>query len=428
MIKSLRRKFIAVTMISVVLVLALIIGIIDISSYLNIDQSAKQRMNMLIADQTGEKMMKPEGNPTDGGEHFGNNPISAETKFEMRYFIVVLNSKGNIVEVNTDSIASIGRNLARQKAKALYEKNKTSGYDGNYKYQTTSVTVDGNVDTMYLFLDCSRELGTFYSFLYASILVSLVGIALVFILVVISSKVIVKPVAESYEKQKRFITDASHEIKTPLAIIEANAEVIEMESGESEWLDSIKRQIKRLSSLTEKLVFLSKMDEESTKIEMTDVLFSELVEETAESFTAVALAQKKEFVCDIAQNLHLLGNEGMLRQMVSLLIDNAMKYSNEQGKIRIHLYENPKNHARILTIYNTVEIIRPGNQDILFERFYREDESRNSKTGGHGIGLSVVKAIVLAHHGKISAQSADGTSIIFTISLEHSSRNEAISG
>ena len=166
----------------------------------------------------------------------------------------------------------------------------------------------------------------------------------------------------------------------------------------------------------------------STKIEMTDVLFSELVEETAESFTAVALAQKKEFVCDIAQNLHLLGNEGMLRQMVSLLIDNAMKYSNEQGKICIHLYENPKNHARILTIYNTVEIIRPGNQDILFERFYREDESRNSKTGGHGIGLSVVKAIVLAHHGKISAQSADGTSIIFTISLEHSSRNEAISG
>ncbi|MBQ2466635.1 MAG: HAMP domain-containing histidine kinase, partial [Lachnospiraceae bacterium] len=270
----------------------------------------------------------------------------------------------------------------------------------------------------YVFLDCSRELATFTSFFRASLIVSAIGALSYLVLVLIFSKIVLRPVAESYEKQKRFITDASHEIKTPLAIIDANTEVIEMEAGESEWTKSIRNQIKRLTSLTEKLVFLSRMDEESTKLEMREFNLSELVDETLDSYEAVAISKGKELERIIAPEVRYYGDETNLRQMLSLLLDNAMKYSDEQGTIRVKMERITKGKQRCkLTVYNTVESIEVGNHDAYFERFYRADESRSTKTGGHGIGLSVVKAIVQAHKGKVTAESKDGKSLQFVIML-----------
>ncbi|MBQ1609245.1 MAG: HAMP domain-containing histidine kinase [Lachnospiraceae bacterium] len=251
-----------------------------------------------------------------------------------------------------------------------------------------------------------------------SLIVSAIGALSYLVLVLIFSKIVLRPVAESYEKQKRFITDASHEIKTPLAIIDANTEVIEMEAGESEWTKSIRNQIKRLTSLTEKLVFLSRMDEESTKLEMREFNLSELVDETLDSYEAVAISKGKELERIIAPEVRYYGDETNLRQMLSLLLDNAMKYSDEHGTIRVKMERITKGKQRCkLTVYNTVESIEVGNHDAYFERFYRADESRSTKTGGHGIGLSVVKAIVQAHHGKVTAESKDGKSLQFVIML-----------
>lgn len=416
MIKKLRQKFILITMCSIVLVLGGIIGIINAANFYSINQNAEQRLDILA--ENGGKFPKKE-NPQrkiliEGEKPMGKE-LSPEAPFETRYFTVTVDLDGSVLLVDTGQIAAVSAETAEKYAVELYEKGKTSGWKGHYKYCAISYQENNQGNVMYIFLDCGRELFTFYSFFFASILVSLIGILLVFLLVLVLSRIAVKPVAESYEKQKRFITDASHEIKTPLTIIDASTEVLEMENGENEWTKSIRNQIQRLTSLTEKLVFLSRMDEESTKPQMAEFSLSDAVSEVVQSFEAVAAAQGKTLRAEVEEMISFCGEEMMIRQMVSLLLDNAMKYSDDCGTITLQLKRKGK--SRELVVMNTVEKIDRGNLDILFERFYRPDDSRNSETGGYGIGLSVVKAIVDAHKGKIHARSEDGKSIVFTVIL-----------
>lgn len=404
MIKQLRFKLVAIAMVSMILVLTLIIGGINIANYANINDTTDMRLNM-IADTT-EKF------PSDRRNNPGFWKLSAEAPFDIRYFTVTLLENGTVSTINTGKISAISTEDASKLAVSLYEKNRQNGYYENYKFITKQLN---NNRIMYIFLDCERELNTFYSFLFASLAVSLAGLFLVFILVLAFTNLILKPVAESYAKQKRFITDASHEIKTPLTIIDANTEVLEMMEGENEWTQSIRNQIKRLTRLTEKLVFLSRMDEETSALEMADFSLSDAILDTAEPFLAVASTKNRTLTLSIAPDIHFYGNEGSLRQAISLLLDNAIKYSNEEGQITLSLEMSGKN--RVLKVFNTVENITPGNKDILFERFYRADDSRSTQTGGYGIGLSVVKATILSHKGKIFARSRDEHSIEFTIQL-----------
>ena len=257
---------------------------------------------------------------------------------------------------------------------------------------------------------------SFQNFLVTSFFVSIFGVSTVFILVVLLSKRAIEPVAESYEKQKRFITDAGHEIKTPLTIIDADTSILEMEYGENEWLDDIQVQTKRLAGLTNDLIYLSRMEEKQTKTTMIEFPFSEVISEEAQSFQGLAKVKGKNFMVDIEPMLSLKGDEKTIRQLISILLDNAVKYCTEQGQIRLTAAHKGKNI--ILSIYNTSQPLTKENIDHLFDRFYRTDESRNSKTGGYGIGLSVAKAAVEAHHGKIVASSEDGNSLLITVILK----------
>ena len=413
-------------MLAILIVLALIIGIIDIANYLNVDKSTRQRMEMLIENEGSFENLKQQRMgmqpPEEGAQPqmsqsrgLFNNNIMKETPFDARYFSVDLDEAGAVSAIHLDSIASVSEEEATTMAAEVLAKGKTTGYYQGFRYAKATKS-DGT--NYYVFLDCNRELATFSSFFRASLIVSAIGALSYLVLVLIFSKIVLRPVAESYEKQKRFITDASHEIKTPLAIIDANTEVIEMEAGESEWTKSIRNQIKRLTSLTEKLVFLSRMDEESTKLEMREFDLSGLLDETIDSYEAVAISSGKTLERVIAPDVRLYGDETNILQMITLLMDNAMKYSNEQGDILVKLEQQQKGKHRLkLTFRNTVEEIAVGNHDEFFERFYRADESRSTKTGGHGIGLSVVKAIVQAHHGKVTAESKDGKSLQFVIML-----------
>ena len=336
---------------------------------------------------------------------------SDEALFDSRYFTVTLNEKGTAVEINTGKIAAIASEDAEMLANTLYRRNLTKGVVDTYRFRV----LQQGPYTEYFFLDCSRELSTFSSFLSISVLAALIGLAVVTTLIVICSKMAIAPVAESYNKQKRFITDASHELKTPLAVINAANEVTEMESGETEWTKSIHKQTSRLTSLTEKLVMLSRMDEESYKPNAAPFDLSEAARETAESFTPVAQYKGKNYTLQIEDGITYVGDENALRQLISLLVDNAMKYSDNGGDISVSLKKSGRSTE--LKVENTTPGIQKGDQSILFERFYRTDASRNSATGGHGIGLSVAKAIVTAHKGKITAVSPDGVRIVFTAIL-----------
>ncbi len=227
-----------------------------------------------------------------------------------------------------------------------------------------------------------------------------------------------RPIAESYEKQKRFITDAGHELKTPITIIQADADVLESElegEGENEWIADIRRQTRRLTALTADLIYLSKMEEENLPQQMQDFSLSELVEETARSFQAIARSQGKDFQLSAAPGLQMTGDEKAIGKLVSILLDNAMKYSPPGGTVSTVL-ERAGRNARLI-VRNSAFQIEKGNADRLFERFAREDRSRSSETGGFGLGLAIAKAVTEAHHGKIHAESEDGASLTVTAEL-----------
>lgn len=445
MLRKLRRKFIAIAMCSIAAVLFLIMASIIIANYVDVCDRADSRINM-ISDGGGHltpgEMNLPQDddtpqepdNTTDSHSATGDsdkisgdsdhkpdttapdkwgkhNDMSPEAAFDTRYFTVTISRDGTVDQIDTGKIAAVSSSTASEYASSLYAKNKTHGFIDCYRYQL----VDTDDTQMYIFVNCERELGTFRSFLLASVGISVAGLFVVYLLVVFFSKKIMQPIAESYEKQKRFITDASHEIKTPLTIIDANTEVLEMTGGENQWTKSIRKQIARLTSLTEKLVFLSRMDEESTQLEMEPFAISDAILDTADPFLAVATSRGKELSIDVDPDLVYKGNEGTIRQLVSLLLDNAIKYSTDDGQIRLSFHTRGKN--LVLSVWNTVESIEQGRHDELFERFYRADKSRNQKTGGFGIGLSVVSAIVRAHKAKMSAVSEDERSLTITIIL-----------
>ena len=414
MIKRLRKKFIILTTCSVLVVLVLIFGVINTVNYANVVQNADRIITVL--QDSGGTFGGESGRPGEYEPQNGDfnarpqRPLSPETPFETRYFTVVLDDGGAAKNVNTEHVASVDRTLAAAYAVSLYESKKYTGFFDNYRYGAKTVNES---DTMYVFVDCTKELTSFRTFMLASLAVGLSAFGAVFLLVFFLSGKVMKPIAESYAKQKRFITDASHEIKTPLTVIGADAEVLEMQGTSNEWTKSIKEQVKRLTSLTEKLVFLARMDEESQSLTATDFSLSDAVEESVKPFYAVAVANGLTLECDIQKNVSYCGDETLLRQLVSLLVDNALKYSDENGQIKVRLKATG---GKIRLVVSNPAKDLNGDLSVLFERFYRADSSRNSETGGHGVGLSVAKAIVGLHRGKITARGENET-VVFTVTL-----------
>lgn len=400
-------------MLATAVVLTLIITIINAANYASVVSDADRLLDILSSNAgvfpESDSMPRPQDEP--GEPSGGSRMKSPEEPFETRYFTVTIDSGGNAETVDTSRIAAVSQQEARELAPKLYKNRGKSGFEGSYKYRAVT---DEN-GTMYIFLDCGRSMESFYSFLWASAGVSATGLILVFLIVLFISKYAVAPIARSYEKQKQFITDAGHELKTPLTIIDANAEVIEMESGESEWSRSIRNQVGRLSRLTEQLITLSRLDETDGRIEKQRFSLSDAVGEAAQPFFTVAAAAGKTLTVQAEEGLSFNGSEKSVANLVSLLLDNAVKYSSDGSEIKLTL--KARGRKRVLTVKNKVDCIEKGSHNILFERFYRADSSRSSQTGGSEIGLSVAKALVQAHGGRISAFSRDGSTIEFTVVL-----------
>lgn len=436
--RRLRRKFILVAMGAVTAVLALIIAGINIVNYSHVCKTADARLDYILAGKGGiDCTDEPKTDPGDGKNVAGNGgatagengddgaginlehvPVrhfegmTAESPFDTRYFTVTI-AGGQVADVNTARIAAVGTKRASRIAAGLYSKGWTSGFSGNYRY---TATVQGD-ETTYVFVDCSRELASFRSFLSASVAISCIGWLAVLVIVTVASGAVIRPMVESYSKQKRFITDASHEIKTPLAVIDAANEVQEIESGESEWTQSIHEQVARLTALTERLVFLARMDEGSAGFTMATIDLSEAVDKAAAPFESVAVSRGKRLSMSIASGVRAHADAAAVAQAVELLLDNATRYASEGSVIELSLRAVSRGAgkgAAELVVSNAVDELPEGNLDRLFDRFYRADVSRSSKTGGSGVGLSVVRAIAEAHGGSATVSGHDHQ-IAFTV-------------
>ena len=419
MIRDLRKKFILVAMLSTMLVLTAIMGVVNFSNYREMLDRADE-MTALLEQNDGKFPEEPSRHEQDDTETPPAKPendekdksrFSVETPFETRYFTVTVDENGEVTDCDLDRIAAVDEETAEEYTQTAQQKNKTTGFQGIYRYRVTE-TEDG---AKYVFLDCRREISNFRTVLVTTISVSLLGLAAVFVLVVIFSRMVFRSVEESIQKQKRFITDASHELKTPLTIIDANTEVMEMESGESQWTKSTRKQIQRLSGLVQQLVTLSRLDEEKGLEEKCEFNLSEAVSECVQPYESLAQTREKNLTLNIEENLTYTGDERSIRQLAGILMDNAVKYSSENGNITLTLKKKGK--KIFLEVYNDADDLPQGKLDVLFERFYRLDSSRNSGTGGSGIGLSVAKAIVQAHKGKITAENKNGRGLTITVIL-----------
>ena len=401
-ISRLRFKLIAVSMAVTLLILGLIVGGINYINFKKVIDNADTTINYLTNNYNTEEARPspPDRDWDDNWDDYGHfdDGISPEVKFESRYFVVSFDSEGNVASSDTKHIFAISDEDSIKIAKKIYEGSSDRGFYRNFRYAKISL----NGYNAVMCLDVYNGLSSANYFLIVSLSASFIGWITVFIIVLAFSKRIVAPVSKSYERQKRFISDAGHEIKTPLAIIEADIGVMEINDGENEWLDDIKTQVRRLAKLTNDLIHLSKLDEGKDSLKFIDFSVSDLAKETVTSFSGLATINNKKLEANIKPNLTLKGDAESIRELLTILLDNAIKYSTGDGNISLEVKK--KNGHIVIEASNSAKNLTKENAEHLFDRFYRADESRNSETGGHGIGLSMAKAIVEAHKGKISAE------------------------
>ena len=406
MIRKLRIRFVALAMSALFVFLLLItLGINGLSFH-----SMLRETDEILSLISRHKGSFPD---MDQPQQYMPRGLSPETPYESRYFSVLFSEDGSVLSTDTSRVTAVDETDAETYARKALAGKKDHGILGNYRY----IRVSENGHLRISFLDFGRKLEMYKRFLWISVIMMVGGLLIAFLVILFFSGKIIRPIAESYNKQKRFITDAGHEIKTPLAIINANADVLEMEMGEeNESVQEIRQQTRRLTSLTNDLVALSRMEEAERSLPKVDFPLSDLVEETAKPFGTLAKTGQKAFSLSVAPMLTMHGDEEAIRRLTSILLDNALKYSPQNGDVRLTLERSGK--AARLCVYNTTQTpVEIGELPQVFDRFYRMDASRNSETGGHGIGLSMAKAIVAAHGGKISASSEDGKSFRITAVL-----------
>ena len=404
MINKYRKKFIFVTMISLFVVFGFMMTLINVINYIRTCKDSDLTIMSIIDNREpfnfnpGE--MPPMDNPNAG-------PMDKEARFRTRFAIISFDESGNVTEASSDNI-SLSEEEVIEIAKTINSKNTSRGFYEQYRF---NVIKDNNGKKIVI-LDCAKEKSSNRTFLLISLVISLSSYLVIFGVMVIVSKIVVRPFFENMEKQKRFITDASHELKTPLTIMNADLEVLEIENGTSEWSESIKAQIKRLTEMTHKLTLLSKMDEDNNNYTISDLDISNILKNVIEEYYPLSSVKEIKIDSSIEDDIHIKGNEELIIELFHILLENGYKYSLDD--ISVVLKKENKNVS--LSFANKADV-PDGALDYLFDRFYRLEESRNSKTGGNGIGLSIAKEIVEIHNGTIKAYGDNGI-ITFKINFK----------
>ena len=393
MFKSLRRKFITTAVGSVAVVIAILAIALNFINYYKLEE----RIDTTLLDASkSQALIKIFAE--DGDDLIITKNSSSTTDYN-GFSIAKVDDSGRIIKTYRDDTLIPNQDALQSKVIEALKEGKTSGFIGSYRF----LKAETNVGSLILFLNCQRELDSQHSFEKNSLLISIGVIASVFVLIVLVSKRVIAPIQETYIKQKQFITGASHELKTPLAIISSNADVLEMMNGDSKWTQNIHNQVDRLTSLVNSLVVFSRMEEKDT-VERTRFDLTNALESRIEDFNELANFQKKNIVTDIDPDLYYFGEEASIVQLMDILLENAIKYAPEDSGISVSLKKNRK--YAILKVSNKATV-QKGDLSKVFERFYRLDESRNSAIKGYGIGLSMAQLIVEKHKETIRAYAPE---------------------
>ena len=412
MIRKLQLRFIIIATAAMLFVLAALTGLVNSSNYQNAVRNVYQYCDF-IAKNGG--VLPTEANENSSGSE--EPDFTAEDTYRLRYFTVFLDDNGNVLKTNLKRIAAVKESDISSFVNNALRRNNENGHFSykNSEYAFSAPGADKGMPKLIVFMDCTNEILYAANFRVNSLFFGLT--LLLFFVVVVSfySKRAMQPIIKNMESQKQFITNASHELKTPLAVISANAEVLEMTNGESEWTKSIRNQVNRLNSLIANLITLSKLGETDKK-DLYDVDVSSVIKACCEDYKTVFEQKGLSFDYSVSENIHALATKEGVGEIANILLDNASKYCDDGGRVSLRLSHKSSSKGVRLSVSNTYKDGKDTDYTRFFERFYREDTSHNSENAGYGIGLSMAQGIVQDYRGRISVSFKD-EDIIFTVTL-----------
>ncbi len=400
MIKKLRRKIVFIITLLLTIAIAIIMLLINILSQNQETQQIRQLLESITASD-GRTMKNISAAP---GEN-SSSPMLFTFYIKTDWF-------GQVQEIAHNAEANIDASVLTDYAQRVIDTGRDFGYYGSYAYMIS----DKQYGKMICLTDASAAQQHNRNLALTTIFTGAGSVLLFFGLAEALSFWLVRPVKETFDKQKLFISNASHELKTPIAVISANADVLEAEIGENKWLSYIKDDSVRMGELVNELLTLARLDDKTDiSSSKTDFSLSDAVLQTALPFESRMFEMGKKYDVDVQPDIIYNGDESAVKHIVSILIDNAVKYSDEKGEIRVKLYT--RQNRKIIEVFNTGKGIPPDKLEKVFERFYREDEARNSSSGGYGLGLSIAQEIAIKHGGTLTASGEYGKWVTFTAVL-----------
>lgn len=410
MIRTLQKKFVLTAMLAITILLLALLGAINVGNAFINESQNERLLESLINNQMPGMQPPPARGEMPG---FLEAPLNENKKMSAVFFTAKIDYDRKIVGIDVSRIASVSEDEAEEIVKTVLDNGKIEGITHGFRYKSIDLKTENAV--VYLFLDTSEATHNVLRILFLSGFIGIICCGAMLLLVVLLSKKAIRPIAENIERQKQFVTDAGHEIKTPLAIILANTEAMELYNGENKWSVNIKEQVNRLSGLMQNLLTLSKADEVSTAQKKEQADISELTQQSVDMFRETMELKGLTLNKHIEPYIKHSVNKELFLRLISILTDNAVKYAKNDTSISVSLIKQDKNIYFEIT--NFCESFPECPADKLFDRFYRGDSARTQKNGGYGIGLSAARSIAQAHGGVISAEYHDDNSITFKVKI-----------
>ena len=406
MMHKLRLKFIRIAMAALTAAVLLVTVAINVMNWVNVRSEISETISFL-AESDGTV------SPERAREWAGRDKHRKNVLTQSVFFFGRTEEGGSYQIINQGRIESVSRDEAESLLARAVESNRESGFLDDYCFRRFDFR---GRTTDWIFLNCESYLTACRNLAIFSAIICMAGILLALLVVSLLSRKAIQPFLRNEQKQKRFITDASHELKAPLAVISANMDVLALKDRDNPWINGTRNQVASMRNLVEDMVYLSRADETDRPMEMKTINLKELLTETAEPYQAMAEFQKKVFHCDAAENLPVCGEETSLRRVVSILCDNAVKYTPEGGSISLRAYAEGKN-ALIETENPPAQNLTEEDCARLFDRFYRADKARDrEKQNGYGIGLSIAQAVIIRHGGTAAAWMTPDNTLLIRLS------------
>jgi signal transduction histidine kinase len=421
MFKKLRNKFLIVNLIMIVAMLLGSFSVIYIMTAKNAEREISLKFTRILErtipgwhpemDNDSERQLdgKNNGLLLKDEEHMPESSLS---------FIVRADSEANITSVDLDFYLS-EHFYEKKIADIISAKNDRGTLKSTDRYWAYRRVKTAD-EYVIAFAEITVEHTLLRRLIFILLLVGLAALTITFVIILYSANRAIKPIEESYNKQKQFVADASHELKTPLTTINTNIDVLLSHgdsriSDEKKWLLYIKSEVERMTKLTNDLLYLARLDHNDNNVIFDKTSFSDAIENVILTMEAVVFEKDIQLYYDISPDIYVYSSSEQLKQLVMILLDNAIKYTSQKGNINIRLVNEPKSSSAVLTVKNTGSGIDKEDLKQIFERFYRSDKSRARNSGGYGLGLAIAKAIVETSKGTISADSKKGEYTMFTV-------------